>query len=95
MDFVGKEADVITSCSPRPIQDVTAKIILMELSAGKLFSLINKDDGCSKDLQKSESLFPAKLHRMLENAEKDGLEHIVSWVQGGTTFKVHGTNEFV
>jgi hypothetical protein len=92
MDF-GKEADVVTSCCP--IQDVTAESILMEPSTDELFSLINEDDECSEDLQKSESVFPAKLHRMLENAEKDGLEHIVSWVQRGTAFKVHDTDEFV
>jgi hypothetical protein len=93
MDF-GKEADVVTSCCP--IQDVKAESsILMEPSADELFSLLREDDGCSEDLQQSESVFPAKLRRMLENAEKDGLEHIVSWVQRGTAFKVHDTDEFV
>jgi hypothetical protein len=92
MDF-DKKADVVTSCCP--IQDVKAESILMEPSTDELFSLINEDDGCSEDLQKSESVFPSKLHRMLENAEKDGLEHIVSWVQRGTAFKVHNTDEFV
>ncbi len=71
MDF-DKKADVVTSCCP--IQDITAASILMEPSTDELFSLINEDDECSKDLQKSESVFPSKLHRMLENAEKDGLE---------------------
>jgi hypothetical protein len=92
MDF-GKEADVVTSCCP--IQYATAESILMEPSADELFSLLNEDDECSEDLQKSESIFPAKLHRMLENAERDGLEHIVSWVQRGTAFKVHDIDEFV
>jgi hypothetical protein len=90
MDF-GKEDNVVTSCCP--IQD--AESILMEPSADELFSLLHEDDGCSQDLQQSESFFPAKLRRMLENAEKDGLEHIVSWVQRGTAFKVHDTDEFV
>jgi hypothetical protein len=94
MDF-GKEEDVVTrSCCP--IQDVTAESIIMEQSgADEPFSLLNEDDGCSEDLQKSESAFPAKLHRMLENAEKDGLQHIVSWVQRGAAFKVHDIHEFV
>jgi hypothetical protein len=94
MDF-DKMADVVTSGCP--IQDATAEAasILMEPSADELFSLLNEDDECSEDLLKSDGFFPAKLHRMLENAEKDGLERIVSWVQRGTAFKVHDTREFV
>jgi hypothetical protein len=94
MDF-DKKADVVTSGCP--IQDVTAEpaSILMEPSADKLFRLLNEDDERSEDLQKSDGFFPAKLHRMLEDAEKDGLERIVSWVQCGTAFQVHDTDEFV
>jgi hypothetical protein len=58
--------------------DVTAEAeaasILLEPSADELFSLLNEDDERSEDLQKSECVFPAELHKMLENAEKDGLE---------------------
>jgi hypothetical protein len=32
---------------------------------------------------------------MLENAKKDGLEQIVSWVQCGSTFEVHDAGEVV
>jgi hypothetical protein len=100
MDF-DKNADVVTNCCH--IQDVIQDVVVEEASFpiepsahDELFSLLNEDDECSEDLQqKSESVFPAKLHRMLENTEKDGLEPIVSWVQRGTAFKVHDTEEFV
>lgn len=42
-----------------------------------------------------DNCFPYKLHLMLENAERDGYNHIVSWVKGGTAFKVHDTDAFV
>lgn len=42
-----------------------------------------------------EISFPWKLHLMLESAEKDGYQHIVSWVREGSAFKVHDTKAFV
>jgi hypothetical protein len=39
--------------------------------------------------------FPFKLHLMLENATKDGYDHIVSWLNNGTAFKVLKCEEFV
>jgi hypothetical protein len=59
--------------------------------------LLNKIGGpffLWNDLKKSEGIFPAKLHRMLENAKRDRLEHNVSWIQCGTAFKVQDTNKF-
>ena len=42
-----------------------------------------------------DSGFPFKLHLMLENAKKDGYDHIVSWLDNGTAFKVRNIEEFV
>jgi len=42
-----------------------------------------------------DNCFPYKLHLMLENAERDNYSHIVSWVKGGTAFKVHDSKGFV
>lgn len=39
--------------------------------------------------------FPEKLHIMLEEVEKDGLDHIVSWHSHGRSFAVHKPKEFV
>lgn len=52
------------------------------------------------DLDEDDSLhldhsFPFKLHLMLENATKDGHDHIVSWLNNGTAFKVLNCKEFV
>lgn len=49
------------------------------------------DDDNSSD----KHSFPWKLHLMLERAEKENYQHIVSWVKDGTSFKVHNSHEFV
>lgn len=38
--------------------------------------------------------FPAKLHYMLSEIERDGLGHIVSWQPHGRCFMVHKQKEF-
>ena len=38
--------------------------------------------------------FPWKLHEMLEQTEKKGMDHIVSWMPSGKSFKVHKQDEF-
>jgi hypothetical protein len=46
-----------------------------------------------KDLQatssKKNSNFPEKLHYMLSEMEKDGLQHVASWQSHGRCFLVH------
>ena len=39
--------------------------------------------------------FPYRLHHMLEDVEKRRIDHIVSWMPGGRSFKVHKPTEFV
>lgn len=61
---------------------------------GELFSILgNETDIC--DEKDVERLFPWKLHNMLEDAERQNFQHIVSWVQEGGAFKVHKSDEFV
>jgi HSF-type DNA-binding len=36
----------------------------------------------------SASLFPTKLHAMLEDAPRKGFDNVVCWLQGGASFKV-------
>lgn len=38
--------------------------------------------------------FPWKLHDVLEDAERKGFTHIVSWTMGGRAFKVHNQKDF-
>ena len=52
----------------------------------------NDEDG---HLEKKEHSFPWKLHLMLEHAEKEGYQDVVSWVKEGTAFKVHKSKDFV
>ncbi len=47
------------------------------------------------DTLESDHSFPFKLHLMLDSAERDCHSHIVSWVNGGTAFKVHDNKAFV
>ncbi|KAL3915120.1 MAG: hypothetical protein SGILL_005797, partial [Bacillariaceae sp.] len=38
--------------------------------------------------------FPFKCHEMLSYAEKNSLEHIVSWLPGGKGFQIHDQQAF-
>lgn len=38
--------------------------------------------------------FPFKLHSILENADKVGQDHIISWLPSGKAFKIHKPKEF-
>ena len=47
------------------------------------------------DLPSSKLPFTWKLYEMLENVEKNGQDHIISWVNNGTGFRVHDYDGFV
>jgi hypothetical protein len=55
---------------------------------------INTDCEEEDELEKEHS-FPFKLHLMLDSAERDNYNHIVSWVKAGKAFKVHNNKDFV
>jgi HSF-type DNA-binding len=38
--------------------------------------------------------FPTKLHYMLEEINREGIHHIVSWLPHGRSFRVHKQLEF-
>jgi hypothetical protein len=51
-----------------------------------------------KDLQTTstkDTNFPEKLHYMLSDMEKDGLQHVASWQSHGRCFFVHDQKLFV
>lgn len=50
---------------------------------------------CRLSLQPPSFDFPSKLLRMLDEAEKDGTEHIFSWFPNGKVFRVHKRAEFI
>lgn len=42
-----------------------------------------------------ENVFPQKLHFLLNQAEREGFDHIISWVNDGAAFKVHDSKAFL
>ncbi len=42
-----------------------------------------------------ENVFPQKLHFLLQQAEMEGFDHIISWVNDGAAFKVHDSKAFL
>lgn len=86
----------IVNDSLQDINKITEDVSFNEFFSG-LTSLSNDfGDICDdKPANEKETSFPWKLHLMLENAEKDNYQHIVSWVRNGTAFKVHNSKAFV
>eukprot|EP00526_Cylindrotheca_closterium_P013146 CAMPEP_0113645438 /NCGR_PEP_ID=MMETSP0017_2-20120614/23951_1 /TAXON_ID=2856 /ORGANISM="Cylindrotheca closterium" /LENGTH=453 /DNA_ID=CAMNT_0000557175 /DNA_START=62 /DNA_END=1423 /DNA_ORIENTATION=+ /assembly_acc=CAM_ASM_000147 len=41
------------------------------------------------------AFFPAKLHQLLDDAERMNFRHIVSWTDNGRAFQIHNQKEFV
>ena len=44
---------------------------------------------------RSQELFPAKLHKIIDLIERDGLSFIVSWCPHGRAFKIHNNTLFI
>lgn len=47
------------------------------------------------DCQSVPALFPIKLHEVLDEVERDGLDGIISWAPHGRCFVIHEPKEFV
>lgn len=56
-------------------------------------SKMEKADESQKEGRRGAQ-FPWKLHDLLDQVDKDGLSHIISWLPGGKAFKVHKKEEF-
>jgi hypothetical protein len=58
-------------------------------------SLITKDDPVEDVISPNQKLpFPWKLHTLLDDAEREGYQDIVSWEADGAAFRVHKPFEF-
>jgi HSF-type DNA-binding len=55
----------------------------------------DEDDNVTNDRWCVSTLFPLKLHEVLEEVARDGLDYIVSWAPHGRCFTVHMPKEFV
>ena len=51
-----------------------------------------KQQGITQSDQLRSTQFPFRLHNMLDDAERSGHAHIVSWCSGGESFKIHKPN---
>jgi hypothetical protein len=47
-----------------------------------------------RQLHNDALAFPLKLNDLLENAEKDGDQDIVSWLEDGKAFRIHNRDAF-
>jgi len=47
------------------------------------------DSNTTSFTKKRSPVFPKRLYDMLENAEKDGYDQIISWLPDGSGFKIH------
>jgi hypothetical protein len=54
--------------------------------------VVDHNEGSIEDQEHS---FPWKLHMLLEDAERENFQQIVSWAEGGMAFKVHDSESFV
>ena len=63
--------------------------------AGNQLILIQEHTQSSDMSKGGEQKFPVKLHYMLNELEKDGMDEIVSWQPHGRCFHVHKQQQFV
>jgi hypothetical protein len=55
----------------------------------------NRGQEDSKGSSTKDSKFPLRLHYVLSEMEKDGLQHVASWQPHGRCFIVHDQERFV
>jgi hypothetical protein len=67
----------------------------VEKGEESLGDLHHMEDHTQSSMNHGEHNFPVKLHYMLDELEKDGMEHIVSWQPHGRCFLVHKQQQFV
>ena len=58
-------------------------------------SEVDEADGVEEEDHPANDTFPFKLHRMLEHAEKNGMEDVISFAEGGKSFSIHKPRDFV
>jgi hypothetical protein len=54
-----------------------------------------KQQGITQSDQLRSTQFPFRLHNMLDDAERSGHAHIVSWCPGGDSFKIHKPTKLI
>ena len=77
-------AAAVTGTTQPPLVNKTALAMRQE----------DDDNNCGAGLC-NKNAFPFKLYRLLEDAEEQNFDDIVSWVHEGAAFKVFDSNAFV
>jgi hypothetical protein len=93
-DYDIVDGDAVAAAAARAIRRSSNDHHHHHDSGGSASGASFSDEEQETEEQLSERIFPLKLHKMLENAERDGIQHIVSWVNNGTGFKVHNSKLF-
>jgi hypothetical protein len=72
--------------------DYANEVEKVEESLGDLHHM---EEHTQSSMNRGEQNFPVKLHYMLNELEKDGMDDIVSWQPHGRCFLVHKQQQFV
>jgi hypothetical protein len=75
--------------------DYASEVEKGEESLGDLHQHVEEHTQSSNMSNGGEQNFPVKLHYMLNELEKDGMDDIVSWQPHGRCFLVHKQQQFV
>ncbi len=65
------------------------KTVIAKGKEPSALELALKQQGITQSDQLRSTQFPFRLHNMLDDAERSGHAHIVSWCPGGDSFKIH------
>jgi hypothetical protein len=76
--------------------DYSNEVEMGEESFGGLhYQHLEEHTPSSSSMSNGDQNFPVKLHYMLNELEKDGMDNIVSWQPHGRCFLVHKQQQFV
>jgi hypothetical protein len=73
--------------------DVEPTTTLSSQQSRKTMNTMNQHQACDDTPWKPE-LFPYRMYDLLEAAEQDGFEEIISWLPDGKAFKIHSRLAF-
>jgi len=83
-----------TPSAPNDEKDPVTNVINKGKEPSAL-ELALKQQGISQSDQLRSTQFPFRLHNMLDDAERSGHAHIVSWCPGGDSFKIHKPQKLI
>jgi hypothetical protein len=67
---------------------MTRQVSIADITIDNVEKNINMSNNKPKRSKKRPPVFPARLYDLLENAEKEGYDHLIRWTQDGQSFKI-------